>query len=68
MDSVLDSPRDFTMDDLSKMNYLEWCIKESLRLYPSVPWYGRALTEDTEFCTLINNILHTYIPAEEWNY
>lgn len=37
------------MDDLSKLTYLEWCIKEALRIYPSVPWYGRALSRDTEF-------------------
>ena len=43
------SHRDITMDDLSKMPYLEWCIKETLRIFPSVPWFGRALSKDTEF-------------------
>lgn len=32
--------------DLSKMKYLESCIKESLRIYPSVPFIGRKLATD----------------------
>nr|XP_022905162.1 probable cytochrome P450 4aa1 [Onthophagus taurus] len=32
--------------DLRKMRYLEQCIKETLRLYPSVPIIARKLSED----------------------
>ena len=37
---------DVTHAQLSKMKYLEACIKESLRLYPSVPVIGRQLQDD----------------------
>ncbi|XP_043517948.1 probable cytochrome P450 4aa1 isoform X1 [Frieseomelitta varia] len=35
-----------TMNDLKEMRCLEMCIKESLRLYPSVPIIARTLGED----------------------
>ncbi|XP_011878425.1 PREDICTED: cytochrome P450 4C1-like [Vollenhovia emeryi] len=45
-----------TMSALNKMPYLERCLKESLRLYPSVPLIARTLSEDVK--------LHSYlVPA-----
>ena len=41
-----------TMQDLKAMRKLEWCIKEALRLYPSVPLFARTLGEDVKVCEL----------------
>lgn len=41
-----DTDRPITSGDLSELKYLECCIKEALRLFPSVPFLGRELTED----------------------
>ncbi|XP_014254093.1 cytochrome P450 4C1-like isoform X2 [Cimex lectularius] len=41
-----DSKRDPTLMDLKRMYFIERCIKEALRLYPSVPILARRITED----------------------
>ncbi|KAB7505400.1 putative cytochrome P450 [Armadillidium nasatum] len=40
------SERPASSADIREMKYLECCIKESLRLIPSVPFFARNLTED----------------------
>ncbi|KAL3280070.1 hypothetical protein HHI36_017577, partial [Cryptolaemus montrouzieri] len=42
-----DGDRKPTYNELQKMDLLERCIKESLRLYPSVPSISRIVEEDT---------------------
>ncbi len=44
----VDSDRPVTAQDLTELKYLECCIKETLRLYPSIPLFSRRLTEDVQ--------------------
>ncbi|KAL1422671.1 hypothetical protein MTO96_003849 [Rhipicephalus appendiculatus] len=41
-----DRDRDVTKADVNQLKYLECCIKETLRLFPSIPLIGRHLEED----------------------
>lgn len=54
VDDILDGDRERlpTMKELNEMKYLECVIKDSLRLYPSVPFLGRHLTEDVQLGNL----------------
>ncbi|XP_067139879.1 LOW QUALITY PROTEIN: uncharacterized protein [Centruroides vittatus] len=47
IDSIFgDENREFTIEDLKEMKYMECVLKESQRLYPSLPYIGRELQED----------------------
>ncbi|PSN42807.1 Cytochrome P450 4c3 [Blattella germanica] len=70
IESILgpDSERRFTMKDLQEMKYLECCIKEALRLYPSVPVIARHLTEDIEIVKNARDPKCNSIPLFTTNY
>ena len=55
-----DSNRPITMSDLSELKYLECCIKEALRLYPSVPILARDLTADTKICNFTLTLIKMF--------
>lgn len=44
-----DLSKTVTMQELNNMNYLELVIKETLRLFPSVPFFGRRVSEESTF-------------------
>ncbi len=46
-----DVERPCTTQDIAELKYLECCIKEALRMYPSIPFVMRNLTEDVEIGT-----------------
>uniref|UniRef100_A0A671RA42 aromatase n=1 Tax=Sinocyclocheilus anshuiensis TaxID=1608454 RepID=A0A671RA42_9TELE len=43
-----ESERPINTEDLKKLRYLECVIKESLRLFPSVPFFARTICENTQ--------------------
>ena len=55
------SDRSVTMKDLNEMKYLERVIKETLRLYPSVPIIGRILKKDVNIGNLQLGTIHSII-------
>ena len=52
VDAVFDRHDEPCMpDDLVQLKYLDCCIKETLRLYPSIPAIIRTISEDVKIGT-----------------
>ena len=48
--------RPCTVEDANQLKYLECCIKESLRLYPSAPIVGRSSTTPIEIGEILFSV------------
>ncbi|KAL1598155.1 hypothetical protein SLS59_007165 [Nothophoma quercina] len=44
---IFSHPRNISFASLKACSYLQWCLNETLRLYPPVPWNSRRSTRDT---------------------
>ena len=53
-----DSDRDCTMEDLNELKYLDYCLKEVLRLYPSAPLIERICNEEVKIGNQLFSFLH----------
>jgi hypothetical protein len=54
------------MQDLNEMKYLDRVVKEALRLYPSVPFIGRILKEDTKIGTACTDSARDSYGLRHW--
>ena len=65
--------------EIQQLHYLEMCIKESLRLYPSVPFIARKITKDLQLSEksitlskrsklMIRTFLHTFFTFRKSPY
>ena len=66
-----DSERYCTPQDAANLKYLDCCIKEALRLFPSIPGVMRTITEEVKIGKCVEtyrwlNYLLTNIILKRW--
>ena len=58
-----DAKKSTNYKDFNNLKYLEMVIKESIRMYPPVPFFSRHLTEESSIsANTLNTFLHIYNP------
>lgn len=62
---IVNSGHHVTMDDLNKMDYLDCVIKESLRMFPPVPFIGRTITQDVTLGIFMKLIFIAFIQLHD---
>ncbi|XP_049821133.1 cytochrome P450 4C1 isoform X2 [Aethina tumida] len=64
------SNRDIQLEDIEKLNYLEMCIKDVLRLFPIAPFIMRMSSKAMriECCSCVINIYAIHRDTNLWKY
>ncbi|KAF2994619.1 hypothetical protein E8E13_003372 [Curvularia kusanoi] len=44
---TFENPKNLSFESLKSCSYLQWCLNETLRLHPPLPWNSRRSTRDT---------------------
>lgn len=51
------SNNEIKLEHIHKLDYLDRCAKESMRLFTVTPWIGRSINEEVQLSELYNILL-----------